>query len=273
MGKSKSYERSEGGRKHKRHNGQDIVEIMKPQPDGTYVAQYVRADIAKQYKRQQQLLENADKMTDEDQFRIAEATGLGFELDGRPKCLPGYQYRGSDGKCKVRPVDSFTATAGPQPTNITYNDGVSTKMVLSNGKILTLPGVGFPGALGGISAGPGGVQTSGFGNVQSGSAFDPEDSRVQSFRPAYPGAPWSKYSRDFSNDCLADELPTPNNQCVKASDMYKDGWRKAFYGPDKRVVAQPYQVSTVDMTQPPYQFRQWNTPSAALRTPYGPRRI
>ena len=234
----------------------DLQEIFQPNGDGTFTPKFVAKDVAEAFEAQQALLNSAPKITDEDQFRLAENLGLGLTEDGRANCIPGYQYRGADGRCKARPADAFgniNQQAGP----ITFSDGLTTKLY-HNDRIVTLPTLpgAFPGgplggAFGGGFNGAGGVIGAGaerFGPIQSGRAVDPDDNRVKSWREGFPGAKWQTYNRNFNPNCGDGNYPTPNGGCISGQDMFKDGWSKALYGPTNRVVAQPYQTSFTDMT-------------------------
>lgn len=277
MGKSKS--RSSESKSHSRRasDGQKVVEILQQLPDGSYQPVYVDKDKADAIKAEQRRLRNAPDATDADQFKLAEALGLGFTADDRPNCVPGYQYRGADGKCKARPMEGFGNSGASQMTPVVYNDGYSTKALTTDGKIVNLGGglggiSGFGNVGGGMSqysAGPapgwGGLSTalgrtaySGFGNVP-----DPEDDRIKSYKTN--SSLWQPYEAKwlYADKCDPAKgfLPTPSKGCIPIKGAFEEGFTKAILA-DGRIVGQPPKLSYQDMTTSPYSFRPYGQPAA-----------
>lgn len=278
MGKSKSRSASEGKHRSRRSaTGEKVVEIMQQLPDGSYQPMYVSKERADEFEAEQERLRRAPKATDEDQFKLAEALGLGFTEDGRARCVPGYQYRGADGKCKARPVDGFTNTGTAQMTPIVYNDGYNTKALTTDGKIVNMGGglggiSGFGNLSGGMSqysagAAPGmwggGITPSrpsysGFGSVP-----DPEDGQLKSYQ-FNDGTPWQKYTNKFLdiNNCHPsnNRIRTPNNGCMDATDAFKRGITRAVLS-DGTSVGMPPKLSYTDMTKA-WPYRPYGQPAA-----------
>ena len=278
MGKSKSRS-SESKHSRRSSDGEKVVEIFQQLPDGSYQPVYVSKEKARLIKAEQDRLRRAPKATDEDQFKIAEALGLGFTSDDRPNCVPGYQYRGADGKCKARPVDAFGNSGAAQMTPVIFNDGYSTKALTTNNKVVDLGGglggmstfgnVGGPTQFSaGAAPGWGGLATalgrntySGFGNVP-----DPQDGRLKSWKTN--SGVWQPYEAKWLNlnDCKPqDGLRTPNQGCISLQGAFEEGFTKNILA-DGTVVGQPPKVSFQDMTSPPYTFRPFGQPAGKWNT-------
>lgn len=220
---SKSKSKSSSSR---RASGVDLVADFVQTPNG-WQKQYIPRAEYKRREESRRMYLNAPGLTDEDQYFASQASGAGLTGEGRPACIPGLQFRNRHGKCVPIPT---TSTFGAMPSNTGVSwvggDGYTTRSLLSNGRVLTVPSMYT-------------------GSNTDASRSDLEDSRLKAWRLNYAGAPWKPYAGAYrAGECPPGKLLTPDGQCVERSSMYGDGWTAGTY--NSKPVARPPQLSFMD---------------------------